>query len=90
VATLQNEALLREQAATGALYREHLDALHAAIDAVEAQYSDAWADTFDAESRENLWRAVRVCRKMKEHFGSLVSAGTLASHQLTGLKRLGK
>lgn len=85
-----NEALLRERAALGALYKEHHEALTQAIDAVEAQYASAWADTFDSVERDNLWRAVRVCRKMKEHFGSLVSAGTLATHQLTEIKRLGK
>ena len=85
-----DEQALRERAALGALYKEHLDALNEAIDAVEAQYASAWADTFDAEERDNLWRAVRVCRKMKEHFGSLVSDGRLATHQLTGLRRLGK
>lgn len=85
-----DETALREQAATGAIYSEHLDDLHAAIDAVERQYASAWADTFDAAERDNLWRAVRVCRKMKEHFGSLVSDGKLATHRLTELRRLGK
>ena len=85
-----DESALRERAATGALYAEHLDDFHAAIDAVEAQYASAWADTFDPAERENLWCAVRVCRKMKEHFGGLVSDGKLATHQLTELKRLGK
>lgn len=85
-----NEQLLREQAEMGAVYREHLPALHAAIDAVEQQYASAWPTTFDAAERENLWRAVRVCRKMKEHFGSLVGTGTLATHQLTEIRRLGK
>ena len=83
-----DETALREQAATGAKYREHLDDFHAAIDAVEVQYASAWCDTFDPAERENLWRAVRVCRKMKEHFGSLVSDGTLATHQLAELRRL--
>ena len=86
--TAIDESALRERAALGAKYREHLEDFHAAIDAVEQQYATAWADTFDAGERDNLWRAVRVCRKMKEHFGSFVSAGTLASHQITELKRL--
>lgn len=85
---MRNEQALRERAALGAKYKEHLEDLHAAIDAVEAQYAEAWADTFDSHERDNLWRAVRVCRKMKEHFGELVSAGTLASHQITELRRL--
>lgn len=83
-----NEQLLREQAERGAVYREHLPALHEAIDAIEQQYASEWCDTFDPDARENLWRAVRVCRKMKEHFGSFVSDGTLATHQLAELKRL--
>jgi len=85
-----NEHLLREQAERGAAYREHLPALQEAIDAVEAQYASAWADTFDPAERENLWRAVRVCRKMKEHFGGIVSTGPMATHQLSEIKRLGK
>jgi len=85
-----NDRLLREQAERGAIYREHLAAFQEAIDAVEGQYVSAWTDTFDAAERENLWRAVRVCRKMKEHFGSIVSTGTLATHQLTEIRRLGK
>ena len=83
-----DEVALRQAASLGARYQQHLDDLHEAIDAVEAQYAQAWCDTFDAAERENLWRAVRVCRKMKEHFGSLVSDGVLASHQLAELKRL--
>jgi hypothetical protein len=83
-----NEQALRERAATGAIYREHLDDFHAALDAIEAQYTQEWAGTFDAAQRDNLWRAVRVCRKMKEHFGELVSGGTLATYQLSELKRL--
>ena len=84
-----NEQALRERAALGAKYKEHLADFHDAIDAVAEQYAAEWATTFDAAQRENLWRAVQVCRKMKEHFGEIVSAGTLASHQITELKRLG-
>lgn len=84
-----DEHAVRERAALGSKYREHLDDFHAAINAIEAQYAEEWAGTFDAAERDNLWRAVRVCRKMKEHFGEFVSAGTLASHQLSELKRLG-
>jgi hypothetical protein len=83
-----DESTLREKAAAGSVYSEHLDEFRAAIDAVEAQYASAWADTFDAAERDNLWRAVRVCRKMKEHFGGIVSDGLVASHQLSELKRL--
>lgn len=83
-----DQQALRERAALGAKYKEHLEDFHAALDAVAKQYSEAWAMTFDAAERENLWRAVQVCRKMKEHFGDLVGAGTLASHQLSEIKRL--
>jgi hypothetical protein len=79
---------LRERAALGAKYREYLPDFLEAIDAVEQQYAAKWADTFTSEERDNLWRAVRVCRKMKEHFGSLVGSGELASHQITELQRL--
>jgi hypothetical protein len=84
--TDENE--LRKAASLGATYKEHLDDLHAAIDAVEAEYTAEWADTADAAQRENLYRAVRVCRKMKEHFGALVSDGIAATQALTELKRL--
>lgn len=83
-----DELALREKAALGQRYKEALPDLHAAIDAAEAEYSKAWADTFDAAERDNLWRAVRVCRKMKEHFGSLASSGAVASHQIAELRRL--
>ena len=83
-----DEVALRQTAARGAKYQAHLDDFHEAIDAVEAQYASAWCDTFDPAERENLWRAVRVCRKMKEHFGSLVGDGVLATHQLAELRRL--
>lgn len=83
-----NEAALREQAALGAKYKEHLADFHAAIDAVAEQYTQSWAMTFDAAERDNLWRGVQVCRKMKEHFGSIASSGMVASHQLAELKRL--
>lgn len=83
-----DEHAQRERAALGAKYREHLEDFHAAIDAIEAQYAAAWADTFDSAERDNLWRAVRVCRKMKEHFGAFVSDGQVASHQLAELKWL--
>lgn len=83
-----DETTLQKKAATGSIYSEHLSDFQAAINAVETQYSSAWADTFDPAERENLWRAVRVCRKMKEHFGAIVSDGKVASHQLTELKRL--
>jgi hypothetical protein len=31
-----------------------------------------------------------VVRKLKSHFGEIVSSGAVATHQLTELKRLGK
>lgn len=83
-----DETAVRERAAIGARYREHLEDFHAAIDAVKAEYAAEWPRTFDAEQRERLWLAVRVCDKMKEHFGALVSNGQVASHQLAELKRL--
>lgn len=84
-----DETALRQRAALGAKYKEHLADFHEAIDAVKADYIAEWPSTFDAEQREKLWVAVRICDKMKEHFGALVSDGQVASHQLAELKRLG-
>lgn len=81
-----NEAL-REKAAVGARFKEHLPAITEAIDEVEKQYADELLNCFDPEGREKLWQAVQVCRKVKQHFGSLVSGGTLAQHQLQELSR---
>lgn len=83
-----NEAQLREQAALGARFKEVLPDIHEGLDAIERSYADEWARTFNSEERDNLWRSVQVVRKLKSHFGEIVSAGTVATHQLTELKRL--
>ena len=62
--------------------------IHEGLDAIERSYADEWARTFNSEERDNLWRSVQVVRKLKSHFGEIVSAGTVATHQLTELKRL--
>lgn len=79
---------LRERAALGARFKEVLPDIHDGLDAIERDYANAWANTFDAAERDNLWRAVRVVRKLKEHFGEIVSSGAVATHQLTEIKRL--
>lgn len=83
-----NETQLREQAVAGSRLKEHLPEIHSGLDAIERQFADEWARTFNGDERENLWRAVQVTRKLKSHFGEIVSAGTVATHQLTELKRL--
>ena len=83
-----NESQLREQATAGARLKEHLSEIHSGLDAIERQFADEWAKTFDADHRENLWGSVQIVRKLKSHFGEIVSAGTVATHQLTELKRL--
>jgi hypothetical protein len=83
-----DENRLREKAAAGATIREHLSAIHAALDAVGEDYAKAMLDCHDRDERDNLWRAARVCRKLKEHFGTIASSGTMASHQLVELQRL--
>jgi len=84
---VRNEQAIRERAAEGARLKEHLPALNEAVDTIEAQYAAALLDCHDPLGRERLWQAVQVCRKVKEHFGSLVSGGTLALHQLQELSR---
>ena len=83
-----DETALREQAALGAKFKEVLPDIHDGLDAIGAQYAEEWARTFSTDERENLWRAVQVVKKLKAHFGEIVSSGTVASHQLTEIKRL--
>jgi hypothetical protein len=78
---------IRERAAEGARLKEHLPALQEAVDIIESQYADALMDCHDPLGRERLWQAVQVCRKVKQHFGAVVSGGTLALHQLQELSR---
>lgn len=84
---MRDENAIRERAALGARYREHLPSFNEALDAVEKQYADELLNTFNPEGRERLWIAVQVVRKMKQHFGSLASQGTLAMHQLQELSK---
>lgn len=83
-----NEQVARETAALGSRFREHLADFHDALDVIKAQYVAEWMNAQTLDERENLWRAARVCTKMKEHFGSIVSDGQVATHKLTELKRL--
>jgi hypothetical protein len=87
---LIDETPLRERAALGARFREALPDIQDGLDAIEREYADEWARTFASDERDNLWRAVQVVRKLKSHFGEIVSNGALATHQLAELKRLGK
>lgn len=87
---MRDETALRERAALGARFREALPDIQDGLDHIEAEYADEWARCFDSSERENLWRAVQVVRKLKAHFGEIVSSGTVATHQLTEIKRLGK
>ena len=84
---MRDENAIRERAALGARYREHLDSFNEALDAVEKQYADELLNCHIPEGRERLWIAVQVVRKVKQHFGSLASQGTLAQHQLQELSR---
>ena len=84
---IRDETAIREKAALGARYKEHLDAYNEALDAVEKQYADELLNCHLPEGREKLWMAVQVVRKVKQHFGSLVNDGRLAQHQLQELGR---
>ena len=85
-----DEEAIRSRAAMGARFKEVQPIIAESLDVIEQQYAAAILDCFDSAERDNLWRAVQVCRKVKAHVGSLVSGGTLATHQLTEIKRLGK
>lgn len=84
---MRNEIAIRERAAAGARIGEHIASINDAIDEVERQYAEDLLNTFNPEGRERLWVAVQVCRKVKEHFGSLVGGGKLAQHQLQELSK---
>lgn len=84
---IRDEAAIRERAAKGAQYREHLPDIRAAVDVIAEQYAAELLNCHDPEGRERLWQAYRVCQKVKEHFGALVSGGTLAQHQLQELSK---
>lgn len=83
-----NEEAIRTRAAIGARFKEVQPIIVESLDAVEAEYAAALLNCFDSAERDNLWRAVQVCRKVKAHVGSLVSGGSLATHQLTEIRRL--
>jgi hypothetical protein len=85
-----DETALRERAALGSRFKEVLPDIQDGLDAIEREYADEWANTHDAAERENLWRSVQIIRKLKGHFGEIVSSGAIATHQLVELKRLGK
>lgn len=85
---MTDESGLRERASLGAKFKEHLPDIQDALNAVEAEYVNELLNTFDRDHRDNLWRTVQVCRRLKQHFGEIVSSGALASHQLEELKRL--
>lgn len=83
-----DENALRQKAALGAKFKEALPDIRDGLDAIEAEYANAWAETFKTEERENLWRAVQVVRRLKDHFGEIVSDGEVSQLHLTEIKRL--
>jgi hypothetical protein len=84
---IRDHSAIRERAAAGAKYREHLPTLEAAVDVIAAQYADELMKCHDPAGRERLWQAHNVCQKVKAHFSTLVSDGRLAAHQLQELSR---
>jgi hypothetical protein len=84
---IRDEAAIRERAALGARYKEHLPDIQAAVDLIAEQYAAELLKCQEPLGRERLWQAHQVCLKVKEHFGSLVSGGTLALHQIQELSR---
>ena len=85
-----DQGALIEKASLGARFKEVMPDILEGLDRIEQQYADELLNTHDRDQRENLWLAVQVTRKLKSHFASIVSNGTVASHQLAELRRLGK
>jgi hypothetical protein len=85
-----DQGALMEKASLGARFKEVMPDIIAGLDPIERQYADELLNCHDSVARDNLWRAVQVTRKLKAHFGSIVSNGTMASHQLAELRRLGQ
>ena len=52
-----------------------------ALASIEDDLIDEWRKTFDAQERDNLWRAVQIMDRLKTW---MLSA---ASHDLTALRR---
>ena len=59
-----------------------------AFDRVERDFAEAWKTTFNAEERDNLWRAVQVVKKVREHFATAISDGRVANHRISEIKRV--
>lgn len=59
-----------------------------AFDKIERDFSEAWKTTFDATERDNLWRAVQVVKKVREHFTIAISDGRVANHRIAEIKRV--
>lgn len=59
-----------------------------AFDRIERDFAEAWKTTFDAAERDNLWRAVQVVKKVREHFATAISDGRVATHRINDIKRV--
>lgn len=62
--------------------------LSEAFDRIERDFAEAWKTTFNAEERDNLWRAVQVVKKVREHFATAISDGRVANHRISEIKRV--
>jgi hypothetical protein len=69
------ELLLRDELLTGA------------FDTLEASYVKGWKETDprDEQAREQLWHAVQVIGKVKQHLSTVMSNGKLAQSDLDAL-----
>jgi hypothetical protein len=83
-----DEHALAEKAANGSRFKEVLPIITECMDEIEAFYARDILNCGDRDERDNLWRAVQVCRKVKAHVGSLAASGAMASHQLAEIRRL--
>lgn len=61
-----------------------------AFDAIEREYTTALLGCFDAQERDNLWRAVQVIRKVRSYFADALADGKVVAHRMQETQRLAK
>ena len=63
--------------------------LNQTLDHLERAYLDAWRDTSpdQVRQREQLWMAVNVVGKFKEHLGIVVQNGKLAQAEIDAMNK---
>lgn len=78
-----------ERSARSARYQALMEdgELREAFDRIEREFTEALVNTFDASQRESMWHAVRVVKKVREHFAQALSAGKVAESAISEIRR---